>query len=70
MAGGVKPAVRAEEHGVVEVLGVVGNSPATCVELGLYGKKNPNQKHIFKRGLFSFVENQNLPEEGPSLWGG
>ena len=37
MAGGVKPTVRAEEHGVVEVLGVVGDRPGTCVELGLYG---------------------------------
>ena len=37
MAGGVKPAVRAEEHGVMEVLGVVGDSPGTCVELCLYG---------------------------------
>ena len=51
MAGGVKPAVRAEEHGIVEVLGVVGDSPAACVELGLYGgRKVLSQKHIPKRG--------------------
>lgn len=51
MAGGVKPAVRAEEHWVVEVLGVVGDSPGACVELGLYGgRKVLSQKHIPKRG--------------------
>ena len=70
MAGGVKPSVRAEEYGVMEVLGVVGDSPDARVELGLYGgRKVLRPKHIPKQGHSFDIRNQNLREEGPTLAG-
>lgn len=50
MAGGVKPAVRTEEHGFLEILGVVSDSPSACVELGLYGRRKSQRKTYAQTG--------------------